>query len=595
MSRSVWRKPGILIGLFAGASLLAAVACGSPEPTATPVPPTATATSTPRPATPTPTTAPGTTATVVAQPTAAATATPTPVPSVQPKRGGIVKQSGTEDPPTFDAHNATSSAHNVHNAKLYSNLLWNPKGDEIVPDAAESYEVSADGKTWTFKLRPNVKFQTGYTPSNPRDGTAVTAQDVKYSLMKIMGLTDGVLSARSGWMKEFIDIDRPDTGLEVVDSLTLKVHLTQPFAGLSNILAIGFSSIFPDGITSQQLARRPYGTGPFKVDLQNSQRGALWIYPRNPDYFKTGLPYLDGYRQVNMDGTAIIQTAFLTGKIDVSAGNPTLDNKTIFEQRVKSGQVYMLPYSTGCRPQVINMNSTKPPFNDRKLREAINLAPDRVAYSKVVHDGWTVPTLYLDTPGIGHTEAEIMQMPGWRQPHDADLAAAKKIVSELYPKGLDVSMIVRNSSNYQTQGEFLAGELKKIGINVTIQILDSTVVFDRAAKLDYSLWSYYFCQTTGTPEELFGSYFITGGSRNWIGYSDPKIDAGYRDLAATADPVVRKQKSQDMEKTILDFLPSAPLPVHTSNRLVYSYVKDVPLTITFYMWDKAELIWRSDV
>ncbi len=591
--RTWWLRPTFVVGMLTALGLVTLAACGSPEPTATPVPPAATAT--PRPATPTPTTAPGVTATVVAQPTATAAPTPTPVPSVQPKRGGIVKQSGTEDPPTFDSHNATSSAHNVHNAKLYSNLLWNPKGDEIVPDAAESYTVSADGKVWTFKLRPNVKFQTGYTPADPRDGTPMTAKDVAYSLKKIMGLTDGVVSARSGWMKEFIDIDRPDNGLEVVDSLTLKVHLTQPFAGLSNILSIGFSSIYPDGVTSQQLSRRPYGTGPFKIDLQNSQRGALWIYTRNPDYFKAGLPYLDGYRQVNMDGTAIIQTAFLTGKIDLSGGNPTLDNKTIFEQRVKSGQIYMLPYSTGCRPQVINMNSTKPPFNDKKLREAVNLAPDRVAYTQVVHDGWAVPTLYLDTPGMGRTVAEIEQMPGWRQPHDADVAAAKKIVSELYPKGLDVTMMTRNSSNYMTQGEFVAGELKKIGINVSIQILDSTVVFDRAAKLDYSLWNYYFCQTTGTPEELFGSYFLTGGSRNWIGYSDPKIDAGYRDLAATADPVVRKQKSQAMEKTILDFLPSAPLPVQTSNRLAYSYVKDVSLNITFYMWEKNELMWRSDV
>ena len=514
---------------------------------------------------------------------------------MQPKQGGIIKQSGTEDPPTFDAHNATSGAHDPHNSKLYSNLLWNPVGYQIVPDAAESYTISADGKVWTFKLRPNVKFQTGYTPASPRDGTAMTAQDVAYSLKKIMGLTDGVISARSGWMKEFIDIDRPDNGLEAVDNLTLKVHLVQPFAGLANILVIGFSTIIPDGITRDQLAKRPYGTGPFKVDLQNSQRGAQWIYNRNPDYFKAGLPFLDGYRHVNMDGTAIIQTAFLTGKIDLTSGNPTLDNKAIFDQRVKSGQVYLLPYSTGCRPQVINMNSTKPPFNDRKLREAVNLAPDRIAYTQVVHNGFAVPSLYLDTSGLGRTVAEIEQMPGWRQPHDADVAAAKKIVSDLYPKGLDVTMMVRNSSNYMTQGEFLAGELKKIGINVTIQIVDSTVVFDRAAKLDYSLWTYYFCQTTGTPEELFGSYFLTGGSRNWIGYSDPKIDADYRDLAGTLDPVARKQKSQAMEKYILDFLPSAPLPVQTDNRLAYSYVKDVPLTITQYTWNKAELIWRSDV
>ncbi|MBI4312391.1 MAG: hypothetical protein HY681_11510 [Chloroflexi bacterium] len=596
MSTFLWRKPGLLLGILAGAGLLTAVACGASEPTPAPTPttpPQATATNTPAPstsvATPTPTSSTG----VVATPTPSATATPTPVPSVQPKRGGIVRRSGTEDPPTFDTHNATSSAHNVHNAKMYSNLLWNPVGREIIPDAAESYSVSADGKVWTFKLRPDVKFQTGYKPAHPRDGTTMTSKDVKWSLEKIMGLNGQTISARSGWMKEFVDIDRPDNGIETVDNLTLKIHLIQPFAGLADILVIGFTAIYPDGITASDLAKRPYGTGPFK--LKDFQRGAFWDYERNPEYFKPGLPYLDGYRHINMDGTAIIQTAFLTNKLDISAGNPTLDNEKEFEKRVKSGQIYMLPYGTGCRPQVINMNSTKPPFSEKRLRQAVNLAIDRAAYTEVVHEGFAEPHFYLDTNGWGRTTEEVMQAPGYRQPHAADVEEAKKIVKELHPNGLDLTMMVRNSSNYQTQGEYLAGELKKIGINVTLQVLDSTVIFDRAAKLDYTLWSYYFCQTTGSPEELVGSYFVTGGSRNWIGFSDPKVDAGYLDMAATGDPIQRRQKALALEDRILDFLPSAPLPVHTSNRLVYSYVKDVPLTITFYTWEKDERIWRSDV
>jgi len=592
MAKLLWRKPSLIVGMLGALALLTAVACGGGEPAPTPTsPPAPAATATQPPATPT--SAPTGGPTVVAAPSATAAPTPTPVPSVQPKRGGLIRQSAGEDPPTFDGHTATSSAHNVHNSKMYSNLLWNTKGQEIVPDAAESYTISADGKVWTFKLRPNVKYQTGYNPTHPRDGTAMTAKDVKYSLEKLMGLQKDIISARSGWMKEFVNLERPDNGIEVIDNLTLKVHLIQPFAALTHILAIGFTTIIPEGIVTADLQKRPYGSGPFR--LKSFQRGALWQYERNPDYFKPGLPYLDGWDLLLMDATAISQAAFLTRKIDVGGGNPTDDNKAIYAKRVASGEIRLVADTSDCRPQSVNMNSTKPPFNDIRLRQAVNLGIDRQAYMQVVHDGYAVPHLLLNTGGVGKTVEEILRLPGYRQPHDADFAEAKKIISELYPKGLDLKMMARNTSGYMRQNEFIAGELRKLGLNVTLEAQDTNIVFDRAAKLDYTLWSYYFCQTTGTPEELFGSYFITGGSRNWIGYSNPAIDKGYLEMAAMSDPAQKKKKALEMEDTIYSFLPGAPLPIQTGTRNFYTYVQDLPIGYSTYSRDKNELVWRSDV
>ncbi|MBI2172530.1 MAG: hypothetical protein HYU30_11060 [Chloroflexi bacterium] len=197
MSHGFWRRPSLVLGILVSLGLLTAVACGAAEEPTPTQPPAPVATNTPTPvtsvATPTPTT---TTAAVVATPTATAIPTPTPIPAVQPKKGGILKETASEDPLSFDGHTATSAAHNIHNMKMYSNLLWNPKGDEIVTDAAESYTISADGKVWTFKLRPNVKYQTGYTPAHPRDGTTMTSKDVKWSLEKIMGLHSWASTAR---------------------------------------------------------------------------------------------------------------------------------------------------------------------------------------------------------------------------------------------------------------------------------------------------------------------------------------------------------------------------------------------------------------
>ncbi len=598
-----WR-PGLLVGILASVGMLTAVACGAAEE-ATPTPTTRpAATSTPTTAVPptaTPTLAPGETPTIATPtPTTAAAPTATPTSGAQPQYGGLLRHGSTEDPPSFDSHTATSNRHNIHNSKMNVNLVYTSNGGKAIePHAAESYEISADGSVWTFKLRDNVRFQTGYEPVGPRDGTLMTAADVKYSLAKIMGLIDGIVSARSGWMKEFIDIARPDNGLVVVDDRTIEVHLVQPAPVLANILSIGYSSIFPEGTTREMLQSRPYGAGPWV--LKDMQRGSLWKYERNPDYFMSGRPYLDEYNHVNIRGTEVIQSAFLTGQIDLMDGNPSPDNLSLFERLEADGKIRRLPYTLAiggvstCRPQGVNMNSYKPPFDDLELRQAVNLAIDREAYKQVVHYGFAIPHLWLDTGGWGRSLEEIMEMPGYRQPHGPDLAEAKAIMDRLYPNGLDVEMLTRDSSGYMRQAEFIAGELRKININVTINIQNSAVVFPAAQSGNYEIWAYWFCQTTATPEELIGSYFITSGSRNWLGpYSNSEVDAGYLDMAGTVDPVERRVKALALEDIVMRDLPSAPLPVHTSTWDLWNYIKNWPVTVSQYNNQKIENVWRDD-
>ena len=530
---------------------------------------------------------------VVATPISTNVPVPAPNATNGPIQGGIVKQWTNREPQSFDAH--VASFHNIHNDKLYSGLVWNPDGDTLEPDTAASWEISADGTTWTFALRQNVLFHDGYTPAGPRDGTPMTAADVKYSLMKIMGLVDGIVSPRAGgMMREFIDISRPDNGVEVVDGNTVRVHLVQAFPALANALALGNSAIYPDGTTRDLAMTRPYGSGPFK--LKSFQSGALWVYERNPDYFKPGLPYLDAIHLVVIMDTTVAQAAFLTGQIDLERRLPTAGNEPLYQQLVDQGDIVMRRYSTQCRPAGVFMNSTVPPFDDVRLRQAVHLAIDRQAYIDIVHNGDAITHAFLDTGGWGRSETDIWQLPGYRLPKDADLAQAQQLVLEAgYPDGLAVDMLVRNSTLYLTQGQFIANELAKIGINVTISAVDSPTFFNRLLAPDYVLFSYIPCQSTGTPEETFGLFFVTGGSRNWTGYSNSVVDSGYLDMAGTQDPTLRKQRALALEDILLADLPVAPLPVLDTSRNYWSYVQDVPVGMTRYMDEKLERIWRSDV
>ena len=598
MSHKSWLAPRLLLGTVVAISMIVAVACGGDdeeETTSSAVESTAASSST---STTSSSTASTTTETAAAVPEATTAAAPATTASVKPKSGGRVISTGSRDPVSFDVHNATSSVYVQHNAKLYSSLVWSPDAGIIVPDAAKAWSISDDGKTWTFTLEDNVKYHSNVNDIvGPRDGTTMTGADVEYSMEKIMGLVDGVVSARSGWMKEFVDIDREDGGM-TSDGQKVSFHLIQPFPGLIDILAIGFSGIMPDGTTREMLNERPYGSGPYK--LKSFERGSTWIYEKDPDYFRAGLPYLDEWEIQLIRSAEVAQSAFLTRQVEVSRTMPSPDNNDLYDKSKAAGNIDWIPYTTTCRPQGFNLNYTRPPFNNSNLRKAVNLAIDRYGYADIVHfgeDRWT-PTLYLDETTWGRSPAEVRTMPGWARgaAKEVERSEARLLVAQEFPDGLSLTMLVRDTSTYARQGEYLAGELYKIGINVTIDLMQASQLFPLAQNLNYAAWSYYFCQTTNTPEELFGSYFLTGGSRNWLGYSSDVVDAKYLELAASPDSATRKSRALELENIILNDMVSVPTGVQQGRSTYYTEIKGITVPLgQQYMWPKREQVWRTDV
>ena len=519
---------------------------------------------------------------VVATPGPASSATVFPTAAAGPQYGGILRQMGVSDPVSFDAHVAASSPDNVHNAKLYNNLVWNPNGNVIEPDVAQRYEITGTGQTVTYFLRRDVRFH---------DGTPLTARDVKFSLEKIMGLVDGIVSPRVGTIKEFVDTSRPDNGIEIVDQYAVRLHLVAPAASLNTFLATGFAAVMPEGITAEELARNPGGSGPYRI--KSFERGAMWEYERNNDYFKSGLPYLDGIQVFLSRSFAASEAAFITGRVELNRASWSQDNGPVVREMEANGQVVIRPYSTFCGPQGLLLNTTIPPFDNPRLREAINLALDRKAYIEVVHNGNAEAALYLDTGGWGLAADEIWQLPGFRQPKDQDIAEARVIMAQEYPDGLRVTLLSRNSGTYPRQAEFFTGELAKIGIDATVTLVDRSQLYPTGQALNYQIMSYYFCLTTGDPDELFGGYFISSASRNWLGYSNPQIDRMYLEQSTELDLSRRREIVRDMERIILKDLPIIPTAIHNLTKNHYAYVKDVPLGITSYMDERLEKVWKD--
>lgn len=271
-------------------------------------------------------------------------------------------------------------------------------------------------------------------------------------------------------------------------------------------------------------------------------------------------------------------SVFITGKADIRRDSVMPeDHRPIYERMFKEGKIEWPKAARDCRPQAVNMNSSKPPFNSLKLRQAVNLAVDREAYMTVQWANHAIPALIfaLDTEW-GRPSSEVWNvLPGWGTgaKKQQEIEEAKRLVAQEYPNGLKLDMMVRNSTGYPEQAEFIAAELERVGISGTLKLMDSTVVFTKAAAGEWTLWPYWFCQTLQDPDEMWNGYFITGGSRNWLQYSSPELDALALQMSGEMDRDKRKQLNRQLEDIVLRDLPIAPLPDSETYHTYYSYIK----------------------
>src|SRR5205823_9928731 len=220
---------------------------------------------------------------------------------VAPKRGGVLEFASTVEPGNYDCHGNTSFAFLHPVAPHYSTLLKFDTGNypQIVGDLAQSWEVSPDRQTYTFKLRPNVLFH---------DGLRLTSADIKASYQRIVHPPKGVTSSRQ--------VDFGAIGaIETPDPLTVIFHLQWPDAAILANFASPWNCIY----SAAKLAEDPQfpkthilGSGPF-VFLEH-KKGESWTGRRWEKYFQPGKPYLDGYQVDFMPGPAIMK-AYEGGRI----------------------------------------------------------------------------------------------------------------------------------------------------------------------------------------------------------------------------------------------------------------------------------------
>ncbi|NUP62636.1 MAG: ABC transporter substrate-binding protein [Nonomuraea sp.] len=381
-----------------------------------------------------------------------------------PRLGGTMTVAYKSDPKTFDpavCYDATC----WNNMRMLYDRLYDYKGatsDLVAQGAADFPQVSADGKTYTIKIRPGMTFS---------DGSPVRAQDVAYSLSRILdpktqspvrGFWTGVVGAKDAK-------DAKVEGIQTVSDSELKIELTQPNSSFKYVLAMPHASIIPEG-SGDKVATKPLGSGPFA--LGEFSPGRQIVLTKNTKYWDRPRPYVDKVVEqlgVNPD-VQLLQLE--KGQIDLMGDPiPPAQYLSVTANAELKKQVITL-----AKPSTyfLTMNVKMKPFDDPKVREAVSYAIDRSFLLKLVNGQGQVANEFLPPGVVGHTEDKLV--------HDQDLAKAKQLLAEAgYPDGFSTTLYSWNTSPWTNLLPQIQQDLAKIGIKAEPRPLQQSAFFDLAA------------------------------------------------------------------------------------------------------------------
>jgi peptide/nickel transport system substrate-binding protein len=463
-----------------------------------------------------------------------------------PKRGGILTYMIPADaPPSFDGHRESTFA-TIHSvAPFYSTLIRvnpeDPGSDQFVCDLCTEMPQPTDGgKAYTFKLREGVKFH---------DGTPLTSADIVASWEKIIFPPEGIVSPRQSYFMMVDQIDAPDPQT-VVFRLKFPTHAFLP------ALADPFAFIYEKRMLDKDphwYERNVMGSGPFKFVAYET--GQSIKGERNPDYFKKGLPYLDGFVGIYAPKQATRIDAIRADRAALEfRGMPPAAAE---ELKRELGDQIVIATSDWNVGSSFTPNHKKKPFDDARVRRALTLAIDRWrgadALSKVAVVK-TVGTFVFPGSKLAPTRDELQQIAGYWPDIEKSRAEARRLLKEAGAEGLSFELLNRNVDQpYKYIASWLIDQWSKIGLHVTQRVVPSGPWYEalRSGNFDVSVEAPghgIVNPLLDVQKELPSSV----SAESYGGYEDPKAVEIYDKMLREADPAKQKALMLEFEKHNLD-------------------------------------------
>jgi peptide/nickel transport system substrate-binding protein len=461
------------------------------------------------------------------------------------KAGGVLRVHLWDSPPNlsmFDGANPLAARTMMpvfNNLAIVDQHAKQSRLDAIVSDLATSWSWNEDGTQLTFRLRRGVKWH---------DGRPFTANDVKctWDLILDKGPDKLRVNNRKSWYKS---LEQVTTNGD--DEVTFRLKRPQP--AFLILIADGRSPIYPCHVSNAQMRQHPIGTGPFKfVEFKPNESIRL---TRNPDYWKPGLPYLDGieFPIVKNMSTAIL--AFASGKFDMiwpySLSAPLLKD---VQSQMPQAICEMTP--TGVNTHLL-LNRDKPPFDNPDLRRAMALSLDRTTFIDILGQGQGDIGGVLQPPpeGLWGMPLELLkELPGYDPDLKKNRVEARQIMQKLgygSGKSLPVKVSARDLPPARNAGALLIDQLKNIDINGELEIIDTSLYYPKILRRDFTVG--VNSQFSGPdPDPTLDVLYGCGSSLNWDGYCNPEVDKMIEQQSMEGDAARRKQILWAIERKLAE-------------------------------------------
>ncbi len=420
----------------------------------------------------------------------------------------------------LDPHKTVAAATFQITRNLYDTLVQVDPQSHIQPDLATSWETSADGLLWTFHLRDDVVFH---------NGRKMTSADVKYSFERI--LDEATASPRA---KDYRIIE----GIETPDEATVIFTLKEPQAAFLSNLAYGWAAVVPPEAV-ETLRDQPVGTGPFQfVEWVKDSHIKL---KRFDDYFLPGVPYLDEVTfRVISDGTTRL-ISLKTGEVDVVPEVPAQEVPSL--EGNADIEIIRVPFNG---IQLLAINNARPPFDDIRVRRALNYAIDKGAVIEGAQWGHAVPIGSHMPPGSDYY-VDLND----RYPYDP--AKAKELLKEAgFEDGFETTIALPQPYDFHIHnGEVIAAQLAEVGITAELEIIEwgtylEQVYFGR----DYALTT--LGHTGRLDPDPFLNRYVSDSKENYMNHKNPHYDELVKEGAVTTDEERRHEIYAEMQRILAD-------------------------------------------
>jgi peptide/nickel transport system substrate-binding protein len=458
----------------------------------------------------------------------------------KPVYGGVMKVAIQGDPPSLDMHQESTFLVVIPFSNVYNTLIkFHPHDhDEIVGDLAESWSRTDDGMTYTFKLRQGVKFH---------DGTEFTSADAKASWDKIVFPPKSVISTRQSLYQMVKSIETPDPH-------TVVFHLHYPAASFIPLMALPYNFIYSKARLDEDpnwYKRNAMGTGPFM--MKSLRRGAFIEMEHNPNYWKEGLPYLDGIRYFMIKDTSARATSVRTGRTDVELRS--LPPAEVEAMKKQMGDDLVVRHPRINLQWGLMFNHKRKPFDDARVRKALSLAINRYDMAKII-----APLTGLAVVGgVMHPDSkfalpmeELQTYPGFGKDHQANIKEAKRLLTEAgFPNGFKTELSNRAIKlPYIDFGVYLITAWRKIGVEAEHRLEESSAWYKSNRSHDFDVRVDPMGNVSRDPDAMLQTFITNGvGNDGWI--SDPVVDKLFEQQKVALDEKKRIELVREAERRIL--------------------------------------------